>query len=92
MSPLCCAARAIADEVVQAEATRRAASASSTSPARHRYPGSEHALIIDAMGASSKSTGSVCALRLSGRAAHLKKDPRGFGAAVKQLYTTTVSA
>ena len=102
LSSLCCAARAIADEVVQAEATRRAASASSTSPARYRYPSSEHALIIDAMGASSpraqEAPQDPCALRLSGRAARsspVKKDPRGFGAAVNceaALHHHTVSA
>ena len=65
LSSLCCAARAIADEVVQAEATRRAASASSTSPARYHYPSSEHELIISMPWARAPSrahtaTGSVC--------------------------------
>ena len=75
LSSLLSATRAIANEVVQG--------------AKHRYssapaPVVAHALIID--GRELKGEHRIPVFTSSRAAQLLKKDPRGFGAAVKQLY------
>ena len=81
LSSLCCAARAIADEVVQAEATSRGHSKVDLTV--YRYNGFEHALIIDGRELQEHR---IRVLDSSRAARLLNKDPRAFGAAVKQLY------
>ena len=81
LSSLCCAARAIADEVVQAEATSRGHSKVDLTV--YRYHGFEHALIIDGRELQEHR---IRVLDSSRAARLLNKDPRAFGAAVKQLY------
>ena len=76
----CCAASAIADEVVQAEATSRGHSKVDLTV--YRYNGFEHALIIDGRELEHR----IPVLTNSRAARLLNKDPRAFGAAVKQLY------
>ena len=83
LSSLCCAARAIADEVIQAEATSRGHS--KVDLAVYRYKGFEHALIIDGR-ARELQEHRIRVLDSSRAARSLNKDPRAFGAAVKQLY------
>ena len=79
LSSLCSAAKAIADGVVQAEATSRG-----LTPANFAsYGSSEHALIIDGR---ELTPHKIRVLPGSRAAQLLNKDPRGFGATVKRLY------
>ena len=79
---LCCAAKAIADEVLQAEATSRGVSQGEL--AIYRYNGLySHALIIDGRELREHK---IRVLSSSRAAQLLNKDPRGFGATVKRLY------
>ena len=79
LSSLCCAAKAIADEVIQAEATSRGLEPANLAS----YNSSEHALIIDGR---ELTPHKICVLTSSRAAQLLNKDPRGFGATVKRLY------
>jgi len=75
LSSLCCAARAIADEVVQADATSRGHSKVDLTV--YRYNGFEHALIIDGRELQEHR---IRVLDSSRAARLLNKDPRDFSA------------
>ena len=83
LSSLCCAAKAIADEVIQAEATSRGLGQDQL--AIYRYNGLySHALLI--IDGRELREHKIRVLSSSRAAQLLNKDPRGFGATVKRLY------